>query len=358
MTHSGRIAQLPHPTTKPFEGATSLEGVRREDDEVEITTTPKELIHIMMTNKATCIMFSNDDFPLEVGCSNHKTIRVYDNTKRKVLGQPWIHGAGAIPFSLHQKVKFIHDGQVIMTLEIEDFYKDFLAMSFDQHNSSFLLRLIIDTWCDYTRRRIDNVVFTDGEIKLQHLFHQLQLGDGTPGTSVSVVIALPSPDRASLLSLCFLEEVTTNGVVIKPAEMIDGVILHDEWRYEMDMMGMSQITIIVQPEPASPFDLFRVFTSEVTEEIQTIPILEFLKDDGSLFEDIVSHVEGASNLDMSGLHPSIVQHHLPILPHAKSIKQKLSTVGHSMLSFMDGFSGYNQILMALEDMEKTVFITE
>ena len=35
-----------------------------------------------------------------------------------------------------------------------------------------------------------------------------------------------------------------------------------------------------------------------------------------------------------------------------------STAGHSLLSFMDGFSGYNQILMALEDMEKTSFITE
>ena len=35
-----------------------------------------------------------------------------------------------------------------------------------------------------------------------------------------------------------------------------------------------------------------------------------------------------------------------------------STVSHSMLSFIDGFFGYNQILMALEDMEKTVFVTE
>ena len=35
-----------------------------------------------------------------------------------------------------------------------------------------------------------------------------------------------------------------------------------------------------------------------------------------------------------------------------------STAGHLMLSFMDGFSGYNQILMALEDMEKTTFITK
>ena len=29
-----------------------------------------------------------------------------------------------------------------------------------------------------------------------------------------------------------------------------------------------------------------------------------------------------------------------------------------MLSFMDGFSGYNQIMMAPKDMEKTSFITE
>ena len=35
-----------------------------------------------------------------------------------------------------------------------------------------------------------------------------------------------------------------------------------------------------------------------------------------------------------------------------------STVDHSMLSFMDGFSGYNQILMAPEDMKKTTFIIE
>ena len=35
-----------------------------------------------------------------------------------------------------------------------------------------------------------------------------------------------------------------------------------------------------------------------------------------------------------------------------------STTGHSMLSFMDGFFGYNNILMVLEDMENTSFITK
>ena len=30
-----------------------------------------------------------------------------------LLGHPWIHKAGAIPYSLHQKVKFIHEGRII-----------------------------------------------------------------------------------------------------------------------------------------------------------------------------------------------------------------------------------------------------
>ena len=34
-----------------------------------------------------------------------------------------------------------------------------------------------------------------------------------------------------------------------------------------------------------------------------------------------------------------------------------STVGHKLLTFMDVFSGYNQIQMAKEDQEKTAFVT-
>ena len=31
-----------------------------------------------------------------------------------LLGYPWIHEVDAIPSSLHQKMKFIHEGRVIM----------------------------------------------------------------------------------------------------------------------------------------------------------------------------------------------------------------------------------------------------
>ena len=81
--------------------------------------------------------------PSDFGPST-QTIRAYDSTRREVLdtltlelqigpvlfstlfqvlkiptsfnlllGRPWIHQAGAIPSSLHQKVKFIYEGRVI-----------------------------------------------------------------------------------------------------------------------------------------------------------------------------------------------------------------------------------------------------
>ena len=80
------------------------------------------------------------------------------------------------------------------------------------------------------------MVHTDREIELQHLFHQLQLSDGVPGTSISMSITPTSPNQTSLLSLCFPDEVIDDGVVVDPIEMIDGVVPHDEYRDEMDMM--------------------------------------------------------------------------------------------------------------------------
>ncbi|KAI8550362.1 hypothetical protein RHMOL_Rhmol06G0099900 [Rhododendron molle] len=44
------------------------------------------------------------------------------------------------------------------------------------------------------------------------------------------------------------------------------------------------------------------------------------------------------------------------LPHIDVLVD--NTAGHTLLSFMDGFSGYNQILMAPKDWEKTTFVTE
>ena len=52
--------------------------------------------------------------------------------------------------------------------------------------------------------------------ELHHMFHQMQMGDETPDMSAFMMIAPPSPDRASLFSLCFLDETTDYGAVIEP----------------------------------------------------------------------------------------------------------------------------------------------
>ena len=44
------------------------------------------------------------------------------------------------------------------------------------------------------------------------------------------------------------------------------------------------------------------------------------------------------------------------LPHIDVLVD--NTAQHKVFSFMDGFSGYNQIKMAPEDMEKTIFVTQ
>ena len=53
--------------------------------------------------------------------------------------------------------------------------------------------------------------------------------------------------------------------------------------------------------------------------------------------------------------PTVAKDNFPF-PHIDMLVD--NTTGHSMLSFMDGFLGYNHIMMAPEDMEKTSFFTD
>ncbi|KAL6313270.1 hypothetical protein AAG906_016108 [Vitis piasezkii] len=177
---------------------------------VEITTTPERLIHMVTLGKATCIVFSNDDLPpegsdhtflfvildngsapnvyllaiaivlgyalSEFGSSTH-TVQAYDSTRREVmgtleielligpttfitlfqvlriptsfnllLGRPWIHRARTIPSSLHQKVKFIHGGQVVTMQFVEDMFISSEPVLQINHNDDdlFLTRFTFD----------------------------------------------------------------------------------------------------------------------------------------------------------------------------------------------------------------------
>ena len=94
-----------------------------------------------------------------------------------LLGRPWIHEAGTIPSSLHQKVKFIHEGRIItiqsdrdvitssepvlqinhneddlhltgftfdevQVVSLEDDRRDMVPMPFDQYSSTLVLNMM------------------------------------------------------------------------------------------------------------------------------------------------------------------------------------------------------------------------
>ncbi|RVW77305.1 Transposon Ty3-I Gag-Pol polyprotein [Vitis vinifera] len=399
---------------------------------VDTTTTPEGLIHMMTAGRATCIVFSDDDLPPEgsghtrplyisVGCSGRRvpsvlldngsalnvcplataialgyapsdfgpstqTVRAYDSTRREVMGRPWIHRAGAIPSSLHQKVKFIHDGRVVVTLEMEDFCRDFVALSFDQHSSTVVLDIM------------RSMAYLPG----------MGLGRRQHGPREFVTF----PDRDVPFGLGFIPTEADYRYMarlrrergIRPHAPSDGIIGGLSTTQEAELQRLvQQLQLneeIAPPELASPFDLFGVSVLEIAEEIQVAPTPEVVEDvivavdlfDGpvglifDIDDEIAQHdsdddsssasdsdpvdqrvspavgdteivdfgtadqprelrigsdlstderdsliqllrsyldVFAWSYEDMPGLDPSIVQHRLPLLPQARPVKQKL-----------------------------------
>ena len=59
-------------------------------------------------------------------------------------------------------------------------------------------------------------------------------------------------------------------------------------------------------------------------------------------------------VDYQNLNRASLEDNFP-LPHIDTLVD--NTAKHSLFSFMDGCSSYNQIRMALKDIEKTTFLT-
>ena len=108
----------------------------------------------------------------------------------------------------------------------------------------------------------------------------------------------------------------------------------------------------------------RVFASErdnaIKEEVQKLAIVKFIQE--VYYSDWLANVVMVKKtngkwrlcLDFTDLNKACPKDSYP-LPRIDQLVD--STAGHKLLSFMDAFSGYNQIKMDKADQEKTSFIT-
>ncbi|RVW66567.1 hypothetical protein CK203_064610 [Vitis vinifera] len=318
VTRSGRIAQPP-PVDRPFAGMDSKKEVQREDDEilrqlrttqarisiwsilassnthrdeliralsqirVDTATTPKGLIHFLTANRTTCIVFSDDDLPpegsdhfrplfIDVACLGRRVPSVLlDNGSvlnvlriqssfNLLLGHPWIHEAGAIPFSLHQKVKFIHEGCIIMIHSDRDVVTSSEPVLQISHSEDDL------HLTGFTFDEVQVVSLKDDSRDMVPMsFDQYSKYYDTEHDEKHVLYAwfgiglLPARVAANVFSMCFLEEAPDYDLTMDLGDGTDGVILPDTYMDEMDMIGTSRILDAAPHELHSVFDMFGVF---------------------------------------------------------------------------------------------------
>ena len=139
------------------------------------------------------------------------------------------------------------------------------------------------------------------------------------------------------------------------------------WNHEdMPSIGPSVIThhLNVYPSSKPVRQKKRVFASErdnaIKEEVQKLAIVKFIQE--VYYSDWLANVVMVKKtngkwrlcLDFTDLNKACPKDSYPLLCIDQLVD---STAGHKLLSFMDAFSGYNQIRMDEADQEKASFIT-
>ncbi|KAL6312290.1 hypothetical protein AAG906_017133 [Vitis piasezkii] len=274
MNHSGRVAQPPPLVARPFDGVVSHEEVRRKDDKilwqllstqtrisiwsllasssahrnsliraltqirVETTTTLEGLIHIMTVDRATChkvpSVLLDNGWALNV-CPLSTTIAL---------------SYAPSEFDHHSEDDLFLTGftfDEVQTLEVGDFCRDLVAMSFDQHSSTVVLNMMREANYRYmvhlhqerVRARLTCTPF-DYPVRPYRMSLVDYFGESRPiliWWDFDVVTNIKEVDELyQLLISCFLEETTDCGVDVEPIGVTDGVVPCDEYRIEMDMM--------------------------------------------------------------------------------------------------------------------------
>ena len=83
----------------------------------------------------------------------------------------------------------------------------------------------------------------------------------------AMIVAPPSPDRASVFSVCFPEEVPDYDLPMDLGDDTDGVTLPDTYMDEMDMIGTGRILDTAPHGPHYAFDMFGVSMINIDDVI-------------------------------------------------------------------------------------------
>ena len=90
--------------------------------------------------------------------------------------------------------------------------------------------------------------------EIEEFFRQLQLADESASVPTSMLVAPPSPDRASMMILYYPEEIGNHEPSLLFMGVSDGIFLPDDYQDEIAMMSLIQMNDTTHPDSAVAFD--------------------------------------------------------------------------------------------------------
>ena len=253
-----------------------------------------------------------------------------------ILGTPWIHSMQAIPSTYHQCIKFPGTDGAIKTLRgNQKAARDLLIATVKLQHSSLPVNSVSPP--------ISKVCPQKDEVL------ELPIDDTDPNRTARISAYLSKDMQRSILD--FLKEnVSTFAWSMADMKGIDPAITTHELNVDPTFKPIRQKRRKLGPDRSKA----------VNEEV------ERLLGAGSIAE--VRYLEWLANpvvvkkrngkwrvcVDFTDLNKACPKDSYP-LPNIDHLVE--STAGNEMLTFMDAFSGYNQIMMHPDDREKTAFIT-
>ncbi|PKI58267.1 hypothetical protein CRG98_021349, partial [Punica granatum] len=329
------------------------------------------------------------DLLIDVGpCSFSVTFQILEipNAFSLLLGRPWIHAAGAIPSSLHQKLKFFVEGKLITINGEEDYaiYKEtavpYINIGEDQNLPfySFDTVSVIRHYREVDPSQADRMIGKARRGKHLHRIatHYGKVSRGIPVPPLSQFFPAPpvvmggtsdSPiTESDDFSSDAVEALALPAIYAVTEETSFRVHICPVWEDE-ELANWTTVPLysamVVDVSPPKRQHLRR----------QRADLLLYIKEEvikqmDAGFLEVCNYSEWVANIvpmekkngkvrvciDYQDLNRASPKDNFP-LPHIDVLVDNIAC--HTQFSFMDDFSGYNQIQMAEEDKIKMTFIT-
>ncbi|WZZ77688.1 hypothetical protein YC2023_098260 [Brassica napus] len=254
-----------------------------------------------------------------------------------ILGTPWLYSMRAIASTYHQCVKFPGmDGTIKTVRGDQRAARDLLIATVKLQRSQSLVNSISPP--------ISKVCPQKEEV------HEVQIDESDPSKVLRVGAYLSDEMQRAILD--FLKQnLSTFAWSMSDMQGIDPSITTHELNVDQNIKPIRQKRRKLGPERS------KAVIEEVERLLSAGSITEVRYPEWLANPVVVKKKNGKWRMcvDFTDLNKACSKDSYP-LPNIDRLVE--STAGNEMLTFMDAFSGYNQIIMHPDDREKTSFITD